>query len=45
MRLSGTLFQTPYFSENLVEPVIEPRISGSVDRNSDHYTIEAVQYL
>jgi hypothetical protein len=33
-----TPFQTPYFSENLIGPEIEPRTSGSVARNSDHYT-------
>jgi hypothetical protein len=31
-----TLFRTHYFSENLVAPEIEPGISGSVARNSDH---------
>jgi hypothetical protein len=31
-----TPFQTHYYSENLVAPEIEPRISGSVARNSDH---------
>jgi hypothetical protein len=31
-----TLFQTHYFSENLVTPGMEPGISGSVARNSDH---------
>jgi hypothetical protein len=31
-----TPFQTPYFSENLVGPGIEPGTSGSVARNSDH---------
>jgi hypothetical protein len=31
-----TPFQTHYFSENLVEPGIEPRTSGSVARSSDH---------
>jgi hypothetical protein len=31
-----TLFQTNYFSENLAAPGIEPGISGSVARNSDH---------
>jgi hypothetical protein len=31
-----TPFQTHYFSENLVAPGIESRISGSVARNSDH---------
>jgi hypothetical protein len=36
------LFQTYYSSENLVAPVREPRTSGSVARNSDHYTTEAV---
>jgi hypothetical protein len=29
-------FQTHYFSENLVAMGIEPGISGSVARNSDH---------
>jgi hypothetical protein len=29
-------FQTNYFSENLVAPVIEPGTYGSVARNSDH---------
>jgi hypothetical protein len=37
-----TPFQTPYFSENLVRPGIEPEISGFVARNSDHQTTEAV---
>jgi hypothetical protein len=31
-----TLFQTPYFSENLVRLGIEPGTSGSVAGNSDH---------
>jgi hypothetical protein len=31
-----TPFQTHYFLENLVAPGIEPWISGSVARNSDH---------
>jgi hypothetical protein len=31
-----TPFQTHYFSENLVAPRIEPGISGSEARNSDH---------
>jgi hypothetical protein len=31
-----TPFQTHYFSENLVVPNIEPGISGSVAKNSDH---------
>jgi hypothetical protein len=31
-----TPFQTPYFSEYLVNPGIELGTSGSVDRNSDH---------
>jgi hypothetical protein len=30
------MFQTHYLSENLVAPGIEPGISGSVARNSDH---------
>jgi hypothetical protein len=33
-----TPFQTHYFSENLVAPGIEPGTSGSVARNSGHYT-------
>jgi hypothetical protein len=37
------MFQTPYFSEILAGPGIEPRNSGSVARNSDHHTTEAVQ--
>jgi hypothetical protein len=36
-----TLFQTHYFSEDLVVPGIESGTSGSVARNSDHYTTEA----
>jgi hypothetical protein len=40
-RLSGPRSRH-YFSENLVAPGIEPGISGSVARNSDHYTTEAV---
>jgi hypothetical protein len=35
-------FQTRYISENLVALGVEPGTSGSVARNSDHYTIEAV---
>jgi hypothetical protein len=31
-----TPFQTHYFSQNLVEPGIEPGTSGSVAWNSDH---------
>jgi hypothetical protein len=31
-----TRFQTHYFSENLVEPGIEPGTSGSVARKSDY---------
>jgi hypothetical protein len=31
-----TPFQTHYFSENVVAPVIEPDTSGSVARSSDH---------
>jgi hypothetical protein len=31
-----TLFQTYYFSENLVPPGIEPRTFGSVAGNSGH---------
>jgi hypothetical protein len=40
-----TSFQTHYFSENLVAPGIEPGTSGSVARNSDHETREAVWTL
>jgi hypothetical protein len=39
-----TPFQTHYFSEKLVAPGIEPETSGSVIRNPDHYTTEAVIY-
>jgi hypothetical protein len=35
----------PYFSENLVESGIEPGTSGSVNRNSDRWTTEAVSHL
>jgi hypothetical protein len=35
-RISGPLFQTHYFVENMVVPGIEPGTSGSVARNSDH---------
>jgi hypothetical protein len=38
------MFQTHYFSENLVAPGIEPGICGSVARNSDHQTTEAVTH-
>jgi hypothetical protein len=31
-----SLFQILYYSENLVAPEIEARISGSIARNSDH---------
>jgi hypothetical protein len=37
-----TPFQTHYFKENVVAPGIEPGTSGSVARNSDHQTTEAV---
>jgi hypothetical protein len=37
-----TLFQTHYFSENLVTPGIDRGTSGSVARNSDYQTTEAV---
>jgi hypothetical protein len=36
-----TPFQAHYFSENLVAPGMEHGTSGSVARNSDHYTTEA----
>jgi hypothetical protein len=39
-----TPFQTRCFSENLEAPGIKPRTSGSVARNSDHYTTEAYNY-
>jgi hypothetical protein len=38
-----TSFQTHYFSENLVASGIESGTSRSLTRNSDHYTIEAVE--
>jgi hypothetical protein len=38
-----TTFQTHYFSEILVAFGIEPGPSGSVARNSDHSTIEAIK--
>jgi hypothetical protein len=34
------LFNSSYFSENLVAPGIEPRISGFIARNSNHLTTE-----
>jgi hypothetical protein len=37
-----TPFQTHYFSGDLVAPGIEAGNSGSVARNSDHQTTEAV---
>jgi hypothetical protein len=37
-----TPFQIHYISENLVAPRVEPGTSGSVVRNSDHQTTEAV---
>jgi hypothetical protein len=40
-----TLFQTRYFSENLIAPEIETGTSGTVDGNSDHYTTLAVSPL
>jgi hypothetical protein len=40
-RLSGPV-PTHYFSENLVALGIEPGLCGSVARNSDHRTTEAV---
>jgi hypothetical protein len=42
-QLSSALFQTHYFSENLVAPGIEPGTSGSAARNSDQQTAEAVR--
>jgi hypothetical protein len=38
-----TPFQTHYSSENLVALVFNPETSGTVARNSDHYTTEAVE--
>jgi hypothetical protein len=35
-------FHTHYFSENLVAPGIEPGTSGSVARNSDHFSTNSV---
>jgi hypothetical protein len=37
-----TPFQTHCYSENVVAPGIESGTSGSVDRNSDHFTTESV---
>jgi hypothetical protein len=37
-----TPFQTHCFSENLIDPEIEPGTSGPVARNSDHETTEVV---
>jgi hypothetical protein len=37
-----TPFQIHYFSENLLAPGIKTVISGSVARNYDHQTTEAV---
>jgi hypothetical protein len=37
-----TPFQTHYYLENMEAPGIEPVTSGSVARNSDHKTTEAV---
>jgi hypothetical protein len=39
------LFQNQYFSKSLVAPEIEPENCGSVARNSDHKTTEAVYIL
>jgi hypothetical protein len=36
-----TPFQTHSYAKNLVAPEIEPRTSGLVVRNSDHWTTEA----
>jgi hypothetical protein len=44
-RLSGPPFKTHYFTENLIAPAIEQVTSGSVARNSDDWTIEAVTLL
>jgi hypothetical protein len=40
-----TPFQTHYYSEKLVVLGIKPGTSGSVARNSDHWTTEAVKIL
>jgi hypothetical protein len=40
-----TPFQTPYFSENLAGPGIEPGTSGVVARNYARYTTEAVNNI
>jgi hypothetical protein len=34
-----TTFQTHYFSENLVEPGIEPGTSGPIARNSERMNV------
>jgi hypothetical protein len=36
------MFQTHYFSENVVAPEIEPGTAGSIARASDYYSTEAV---
>jgi hypothetical protein len=38
-----TPFQIHYFTENLVAQGIEPGTSGSVARNSDHWTRDGKQ--
>jgi hypothetical protein len=40
-----TPFQTRRFSENMEAPGFEHRTSGSVARNTDHWTTEAVGLL
>jgi hypothetical protein len=44
-RLSGPFSRPLYFSENLLGPEIELGTSGSVARNSDHETTEAVPHV
>jgi hypothetical protein len=41
-RLNGPRSRPTYFSENVVAPGIKPGTSGSLARNSDHQTKEAV---
>jgi hypothetical protein len=39
-----TPFQIRFFLENLEVPGIEPGTSGTVARNCDHWTTEAVEF-
>jgi hypothetical protein len=41
-RAEWTPFETDCYSENLVDPGVEPGTSASAARNSDHETTEAV---